>query len=268
METVTRIYRKYYVRQILIWLTVNLMFFGLPVCSLAGIGDGGWNIRRGTAIIDAVGGDSNATIELTSRRAVIEWQNFDTIAGQSVTFTRDGGERFRVLNRIVSGAGTMFNGSLFGNQGFIILSNPKGITFGSTANIQAQSFAATGLLMDYDKFMNNDFLEFGKVTGEKGEIRVLEGAEISVDETLALLGSKVFNAGTISAPGGLVVMAAGNSVYLGDPSGKAIVEMAGIEDGLVQNTGSINASGGKVVLAAGDIYSIPLHPYRYGCVLR
>ena len=67
METVTRIYRKYYVRQILIWLTVNLMFFGLPVCSLAGIGDGGWNIRRGTAIIDAVGGDSNATIELTSR---------------------------------------------------------------------------------------------------------------------------------------------------------------------------------------------------------
>jgi len=266
METMRKISKRYYLRQMVIWVLVNLMFLGIPFGAFAGIGDGGYTLQGGDAIIDAVGGSNNATIDLLTPSAVIGWQNFNTVPGQSVTFDRDG-MNFAVLNR-VSGGVTNFNGILKGNKGLVIVSNPQGIVFGGSAFVQARSFAAVGSDIDPATFMaaglGFDPLSFN-YTGVTGDIELKKYSKIHVDETLALIGKNVFNRGKIYAdePGAYVVMAAGDTVMISRENSHVNVEVtsSGDNQNWVKNYDDsrlyTDDADGKVslVLAAGDIYS-------------
>ena len=104
MGNIRRISKKYYVRQIVTCMLVYFMLLGMPVqIALAGIGDGGWTTPEGTPLIDALGGTANANITLNDLQTIINWNNFDTIDTQSVTFLQNILGNPAVLNRVTGG---------------------------------------------------------------------------------------------------------------------------------------------------------------------
>jgi len=186
---------------------------------------------------------------------VINWDSLNTNSSEILQFLKASGN-FAVLNRVIQGGATQFDGSLFGNQGHVIIVNPNGIVFGPTALIQAHKFTASALDMANTDFMNGIYNFTGGGVGE-----VANYGDISADQ-VALIGRKVLNAGVIRSPGGYVLMAAGDKVFLGQDGSNIVVEVEGVTVpdlaagiGDVINEGTIEAAGGKIVLAAGDTFS-------------
>ena len=72
-----------------------------------------------------------------------------------------------------------------------------------------------------------------------------------------LVGKKVNNNGGILARDGLIVLAAGDNVYLAQDGSSVVVEVADVGDGTpdVDNRSLLNAPNGQIVLAAGDTFS-------------
>ena len=256
MEKVRKISKKYYLKQIVVWWLVCWMTFGLPV-QIAQATPNNPNVVAGTAGVGQSG--NTTTVNMGSAQAVINWDSLNTSSNEILQFLKAGGS-FAVLNRVVQGGSTQFDGSLFGNQGHIIIVNPHGIVFGPTALVQAYKFTASALDISNTDFMNGTYNFAGGGIGQ-----VANYGDISAEQ-VALIGKKVLNAGTIRSPGGYTIMAAGDSVFLGNEGSDVVVEVAGVTasqdptdpafaDGDVINEGTIEAAGGKIVLAAGDTYS-------------
>lgn len=197
---------------------------------------------------------NTTTVGVTAGKAVVNWNNFNTAAGETLAFEQAGGGNFAVLNRI-SGAQTTFNGILNGNQGRIIVVNTNGIVFGPTAQITAAGFVASGLNMDPADFMsgNYTFSNGAGVITNKGTITA---------EQIALIGSSVKNTGSLVSPGGYIAMISGSEVVLGSGDSDVFVlknvtpvNYSSKTLGEVSNSGTIDNAEGTVVLAAGDAFS-------------
>ena len=115
---------------------------------------------------------------------------------------------------------------------------------------------------------NADFLAATGLTpgnmNFSGSGDLLNEGEISA-EAVYLVGENVTNTGSIS--GEVVVLAAGDSVVLGQPGSDVFVQVTMadpavhvVDTGGSSGTGpgTINAAGGNIVLAAGDIFSTAL----------
>ncbi|MHC4641111.1 MAG: two-partner secretion domain-containing protein, partial [Planctomycetota bacterium] len=273
MRNVRKISKKYYVRQIVACLMVYLMLLN-PAIVLANIGEGGWDVVEGDAKITG-GGSADAFIQMLSDRAVINWDSFDTDAGQLVQFLKETGN-FAVLNRIIGEGGpTSFNGKLEALMGDVFIINTRGIVFGPQSYIDARTFVASGIdilnedFMDGDgvyQFQKNDINPYGNEIGD------VTNEGIGVDngihaENVALIGKNVTNKGLISAPGGTVILAAGETVLLSESGSDVVVEVAMTDPtdpslNVVDNGGSLGTGSGgigwdtdHVILAAGDIWS-------------
>ena len=196
--------RRWYCKQIAACFLANLMFFFPVVVSATPTNP---DVVAGSASVGAAG--NVTTVEMITDQAVINWDSLDTSSNEVLQFLKDSGN-FAVLNRVMQGGATHFDGSLFGNQGNIIIVNPSGIVFGPTALVQASQFTASTL-----DITNTDFMAgvYSFVAGDAiGEIA--NYGEIAA-EKVALIAQKVLNAGVIRSPGGYVMMAAGDKVYLG-----------------------------------------------------
>jgi len=201
------------------------------------------------------------TIIDTQHGAIIDWNNFNTGATQSVTFNQYMGSvqssASAVLNRVHSrNVPTMFNGVLSAN-GRVFVVNPAGVIFGAGAMVNVSQLVASGLNMSNDAF--NDVLadEVNPMVFEGGYGAVKNYGSINAD-SVYLVGKKIANMGTISAPDGLVVMAAGENVYLAQDGSNVLVDVhestTNPADNIV-NEGTISVGRGKIVLAAGDAFS-------------
>src|SRR5437867_9702546 len=75
----------------------------------------------------------------------------------------------------------------------------------------------------------------------------------------------VANSGAVLADGGIVTMAAGDDVLIGQSRGHMMVRIDGLAaqaraDGTgVENTGTVSAPGGQAMLTAGDMYSLAVN---------
>jgi filamentous hemagglutinin family protein len=194
------------------------------------------------------------TVGVTADKAVVNWNNFNTAAGETLAFERAGGGSFAVLNRI-SGSQTTFNGNLNGNQGHIIVVNTKGIVFGPTAQITAAGFVASGLNM-----LDADFMS-GNYTFANGAGNITNKGAITAGQ-VALIGNTVRNTGTIVSPGGYIAMISGSEVVLGSGGSDVFVlknvtptNYVSNTTGEVSNSGTLDNPDGTVVLAAGDSFS-------------
>ena len=255
MKAIRRISKRYYVRQILSCFLVCYMLFGIPV-RMAQATPTNPQVVAGSAGINQNG--NTTTVNMNSSKAVINWDSLDTMQSEVLQFIKASGS-FAALNRVLQGGATHFDGSLLANRGHIIIVNPHGLIFGPTSVVHAQQLTASTL-----DIMNDDFMSgtYKFVLGD-GMGSVENYGNISAEQ-VALIGQRVLNAGVISSPGGYVLMAAGDTVYLGQEGSDVVVEvssvtvpenptMEGIGD--VINEGTIDASAGDVVLAAGDTYS-------------
>ena len=136
------------------------------------------------------------------------------------------GARFSVLANIHDLAPSIIAGSISqaaGQQASLTLVNTNGIAFLNGSQINLGSFTASSLRIA-DEFITGNLLtndttmaQFG-VSGEEGSgfIKVFEGAQISAGQfgRVILIAPTVVNRGTVTAPDGQVIAAAGSRVFL------------------------------------------------------
>ena len=98
----------------------------------------------------------------------------------------------------------------------------------------------------------------GVIVGTGG-IKV-NGAGSVANQGVLLIGQNVTNTGTLTVPKGHFVMAAGDTLLLGQPRSNVVVQIDySVPNGYVitalTNKGKSHTSGGQIVLAVGDVFS-------------
>ena len=191
---------------------------------------------------------SRMVIRQASDKAIVNWQGFSIGAGEQVRIEQPGAGS-AILNRVTGASRSEIQGRLDAN-GKVFLINRNGVVFGETAAVNVGSLVASTLDIDNDDFVA-DRLRFRAL---EGPAAVENAGSISVADrgTVALMGGRVANNGTIRAQLGTVAMAAGEEMTLdlaGDGLSRLTVTRATL-DALVANGGAVIADGGQVLLSA------------------
>ncbi|MGD9689201.1 MAG: filamentous hemagglutinin N-terminal domain-containing protein [Phycisphaerales bacterium] len=201
----------------------------------------------------------NMTIT-ASNGAIINYWSFNIGPMESVRFVQPSSDS-RVLNRITGPDPSVIAGRLTSN-GIVYIMNPSGVYFrqGALVNV-GQIYAGAARLSDADFLAGHN--HFTDITGS-----VVNEGHISA-QAAHLVGQTVSNPGTISAPGGIVTMVAGDDVLIGEAGGSVYVRVTSNgtpttsatisrDSARVSNTGTINAAGGSTALVAGDVYGMAI----------
>lgn len=188
-------------------------------------GQVGYQVQGNQAFVNQVG-----------NKAILNWQSFNVGAGNGVQFRQvdslnNGqlvpGASFTTLNRIHDLNPSVIAGSITqgaGQKANVILINSNGIAFMGGSQVNVNSFTASTLNMA-DKYVLNGLLgdlltpQFEKALdgGEaRAFVKVFEGAKLSADSQgrVMLIAPTVINRGTITAPDGQVILAAGTRAFL------------------------------------------------------
>lgn len=233
--------------------------------------------------------DANTlTINQTTDKAIIQWQNFSIDTGHTVEFKQPG-TTSSALNRIGGVDPSIILGNLKAN-GQVYLINPNGILFKQGAVVNVNSLTASTLNIKDDVYKNGELsiadpqqsLQAAYASeGAPQNITIENGATINADAKgggrIMIIAPNVENQGLITAPDGQIILAAGAKVYLqasDDPSlrgllvevdsgGTAtnlgtllaargnitVVGMAVNQNGIAKATTSVNANGSIYLLA-------------------
>jgi len=202
----------------------------------------------------SIGQNGNAmTIQQDSSKLAIDWNSFNVGQGHSVTFNQPGRDAV-ALNRVLGSDVSVIQGAINAN-GQVFLVNPNGVLFTPDAQVNVGGIVASTLAISTSDFMAGNYRFAGDSSNaivNQGNITTAPGGSI------ALIAAKISNTGSLSAPGGNVLLGAGSKVTLdlGGPV-KLEVEQAAI-DALIEQGGAIKADGGSVYLtakAAGELAS-------------
>lgn len=266
MENVRKISKKYYLREIVACFLVSCLFFNAPV-ALAEVVLSSNPV--GTITVDPVGGPGGGYATTQSMSAsdgsIGNFSNFDIASDLFVTCTQPSASA-NALFKVFSGDGTQILGR-FDATGNIYLYDGAGIFVGASGIVNTNSFIASTLGIDNGDWQDfvggiTDKLKFGPLGVEDLRSAVENQGTITAPDGVYLVGAQVLNSGTINSD--LVVMAAGEKVYLKHADSKVYVETpADLETpdltfNKVDNSGTI-AAGAQVLLAAGDIFSTALN---------
>ena len=168
------------------------------------------------------------------------------------------------MNRILDQNPSQIFGQLNAN-GQVVLLNPNGVLFGSTASVNVGGLVATSLSIDPADFINGNYV-FSDLDDSNGSIINYGLINASTGGSVTLLGEQVENHGLIAANLGSVTLAAGREAILtfdndglvGVKVTEAVLQEDIGVDPAVLNTGEIVASGGQILLTASvseDIFS-------------
>ena len=170
------------------------------------------------------------TVSQVGNKSILNWQSFNVGAGNTVKFQQVDslanknlvqGASFTSLNRIWDANPSVISGAITqgaGQQANVILVNNNGIAFMNGAQVNLNSFTATSLNMA-DKYVVNGLLGDNltpQFEGSTGFVKVMEGAQITAGSQgrVMLLAPTVTNRGSVTAPDGQVILAAGTKAYL------------------------------------------------------
>ncbi|HEX8611312.1 MAG TPA: MBG domain-containing protein, partial [Telluria sp.] len=183
-----------------------------------------------------------------SATAIVNWQQFSIGPSDSVEF-RQPGTASVILNRVTGSNPSEIYGRLSAN-GQVFLVNPGGVLFGRTAQVSVGGLVASTLDIGNDDFLSGRYRfaagPAGASVDNQGQLHAAQGG------TIALLGARVNNDGTISARLGTAALAAGDKMTLdfsGDGLTKFRVDKGAVE-ALVTNRGMLIADGGQAILSA------------------
>ncbi len=217
--------------------------------SIALAGPTGGVVSSGTASISTAG--TVTTINQSTAKAAIDWSSFSTASNETVNFIQPSTSSV-TLNRVTGTGASNLNGQLNAN-GQVFIINPNGVLFGSTSQVNTAGLVASTLNLSNSDFNNNlfNFNNGGnnKTVENRGKITVPAGG------TVALLAPVVKHTGSIKAPQGNVLLAAGSDITLNLNNGSLLgyTINQGKAQALINSGGMIQADGGKVVLTAKGI---------------
>jgi filamentous hemagglutinin family protein len=240
------------VRRFCAWCVLVVFALHLPGAPAAIAAPTGENVVHGEATFSR---DGNETlIETGTDETIIDYDGFDILADEVVRIDQPHSDS-RTLNRVPFGDPSQIDGSLLSN-GIVYILNPAGVFVGDTAIIDVN-----GLVAAAGNLSNEDFLAGNDLFALSGDVLVADGAQISATDSVALLGRRVANFGTIQAQGGYVAFVAGDQAVLGKLDGHLIIRVDGgdpeLDDFALTQAGEI--SGPRVSLAAGDTYSLAMN---------
>ncbi|MCC7486772.1 MAG: filamentous hemagglutinin N-terminal domain-containing protein [Burkholderiales bacterium] len=225
-------------------------------------------VAHGSASFAASGGVLSVT---NAPGTIINWQRFSIGAGETTRFIQSSAAS-AVLNRVTGGDPSAILGALQSN-GRVFLVNPNGIVFGAGSRVDVAGLVASTLALSNEDFLGGR-MRFGDGQGAAGLVANQGSLTAARGGPVYLIGAGVDNQGTITAPGGDIVLAAGQVVRVADavdgrlrveitaPAGKAlnlsevVGGPAGAYAGLVRNAGTVRADaavieeGGRIVLKA------------------
>jgi filamentous hemagglutinin family protein len=202
----------------------------------------GGTVVGGSATIASSG--ARLDINQTSGRAAIDWNTFNIGSDAHVHFQQPAGGV--ALNRVLASDASQIYGRLT-STGQVFLLNPQGIYFAPGAQVDVGGLVASTLNLSNANFMAGNYAFQGGSSNaiiNQGNITAASGG------TLALIAAKITNDGTLSAPGGNVLLGAGSKVTLdmGGPV-KLQIENSALET-LIANGGAIRAEGGTIWLTS------------------
>ncbi|PZQ47060.1 MAG: hypothetical protein DI551_04060 [Micavibrio aeruginosavorus] len=231
---------------------VAVVTLGAP---LAHAEPSGGSVTAGNANISSSG--TTTTINQSSNRAIIRWDSFDVGAGEHVRFNQPSTSSITV-NRIRDTKASSINGKISAN-GNIVLINPNGLVFGSTATVDVGGLVATTSDLDDDNaFMAGGAVKFTKPG--KADARIINNGQMTVREggLVGLVAPHVENHGIIEARLGKVQLASGD-IHTIDFAGDGLIKLEISDDVYAQsvtNTGTITADGGSILLTAAQARSM------------
>ena len=224
-------------------------------------GPEGGNVTGGTGTITTSG--NTTTINQTTQNMAIDWNSYNVGVDERVEYIQPDSTSVS-LNRITSYSGSEIQGRIDAN-GQVILMNPNGVFFSSTAVVNVGGLLATGLTIDPADFMNGEST-FSVLDGTDGVVINNGLINAASGGSVALVGQRVENNGLINAQLGTVSLAAGNEAILTFDANRMIgvrVSKAVLQDDIgvdaaVINSGEINSASGNILLTASvseDIFS-------------
>lgn len=223
----------------------------------------------GIESIDTTG--STMAIKQNASKAVIHWGSFDIGSDATVSFVQPGTSA-KVLNRVTGTSPSQIYGNLNAN-GQVYIINQNGILFGSGSQINVHSLTASALnikfekdisqytsLANYDKqFVELDSFYDGGSESYQLDSRLPSTADAAVTNqgditggnlgSVALIGPKVTNQGTIAVESGDVALLAGDTIALAqDEFG---VFQYRVTNSAVSGTAT-NGVGGEILTNTGN----------------
>ena len=198
---------------------------------------------------------SNMTITQTTDKLALDWQSFNIGQNESVHFNQPSFSSI-ALNRILGNDPSQIFGRLSAN-GQVFLTNPNGVLFGRTAQVDVGGLVASTLHLSDSDFLAGRYV-FQHHNGSTGSV-INQGNIMAGDRGyVALLGPQVQNEGVIVARQGTVALAGGEQVTL-DMQGDGVINLAvdqGTMNAQAVNKNLIQADGGQVVMTAKAVDSL------------
>ncbi|GAB2868787.1 hypothetical protein GCM10027277_42330 [Pseudoduganella ginsengisoli] len=194
-------------------------------------------VRAGTATF-AING--NVYTVTNAPNTIIDWRQFNTANGELLRFIQQNPQSV-VLNRVTGNDPSQLFGLLQSN-GKVVLVNPNGILFGPNAQVDVAGLIASTLNLSDADFLAGRmaFNGGGGLLNNQGRITTPLGGSVF------LLGGDVTNSGVITAPGGRILLAAGQSISLADAGTPGLSVTLKANGNKALNLGEVNAQGGSI----------------------
>ena len=222
--------------------TFTLKSFAQSVLPTGGV------ITKGSGTITTSG--NTMTINQGTNVLGANWNSFSIGASNTVIFNQPSSSSV-AINRVIGNSQSQIYGNLQSN-GQVFLINPNGVMFGKGAQVQVGALVATTKnITDAQIDAGNYSFSGGSTAGiiNQGMITAMGNGTAGY---VVLHADKVTNDGTIVANGGMITLAAGQTLGLTLDNGQLLsVQVTGaVANALVQNQGLIVADGGQVFLTA------------------
>lgn len=226
-----------------LWVACATQAFaqGLPANALPT----GWNLTSGSATFAQSG--NTLTIHQTSQQAIANFSSFNVGSGALVDL-RQLNSSAALLARVNGGDPSQILGGIRAD-GALWLINQAGIMVGPGARIDVARFIASSLNVSDSDFLAGR-MNF-KGTGTPGEVRNAGTINAASGGSIYLVGANVANTGSLNAPQGEVLLAAGQTVQLVDTATPGVSVAITGTPGEARNLGQITAEAGRIGLVAG-----------------
>lgn len=195
-------------------------------------------------------------IQQTTPNGIINWNSFSIDAGDTTRFIQPG-TNSATLNRVTGASPSYINGNLLAN-GRVFLLNSNGVLIGSGGVIDVAGFAASTLQVDDQGFLEGGDLHF---QGLSQSAVVNLGSISALDGDLFLIAAEIENAGSLSAPRGMIGLAAGNDVLITQSGSERIFvrgASGGEKESGVVNRGVIDANVAELKAHGGNVYGMAI----------